>query len=117
MIKHTVIELFKALSNDELKKFSNFLNSRYFNNSSKVKLLFRQLIKHYPSFTNNLNKVSLYKEIYGEVPYNDSTFRNHFSQLEKLIEKFLKVENMNRNHIKNEFNLLGELRERNLYDI
>ena len=88
-----IIDLLREFSNEEMKSMELFLNSPYHNKSKKLKLLFIEIKKFYPSFTNvMLTNEYLIKKISPSLKYNDSTFRNLIADLQILIEKFLTVE-------------------------
>ncbi|MGC8859536.1 MAG: hypothetical protein ACP5P3_10595, partial [Ignavibacteria bacterium] len=96
---HPVITLLKSFSDDELKKFRRFLQSPYFNTGSKVIDLYNLLCKFYPDFKSKLlNKETLYFRLHnGKKKYKDSTMRDLLSELLDLMQKFLTLENFDKN--------------------
>ena len=117
MLKHEILTLLKSLNKEELKKLSRFLSSPYFNTNDKVVKLYRDIIRYYPEFgTSKLKKESIFKRIYGNVVYNDSTMRNLLFRLEQLIKSFLQIENFSRSSFNKQNHLLDELNLRFIKD-
>jgi len=93
--------------------FSKFLNSPYFNNKKKILILYNNLRKFHPEYdARNFSKEHLFKLIYGNTNYNDSTFRNLMSDLLKLMLQFLKMEGIEKNELETSFFLTQELYNR-----
>lgn len=117
MQNHEIIILLKSLTKDELKKLSRFLSSPYFNTNDKVLKLYKDIVRFYPAFTGSkLSKESIYKRIYDNGVYNDSTMRNLLFRFEQLIKSFLQIENFSRNTFDKHNYLLNELNIRLLRD-
>jgi len=114
-----IVGILKEFSLEEIKSFERFLNSSYHNKSEKLKILFKEIKKFYPTFTNKkLTKQYLSKKISQNLKYNDSTFRNLISDLQILIEKFLVIEQLFKNGIDSNILLLKSLidkRQDNLF--
>lgn len=79
-------KLFKHLSKEELLKFEKFVNSPYFNSSTKVTDLFA--IVNTPE-GGKLSKHKLFSLLYPGEIYNDTRMRKILSDFNKLFEKFL----------------------------
>lgn len=92
MLNSKVIDILKTLTQEELKRFNEFVNSPYHNKNKKVILLFNLLSKHHPSYENKeLTKENLFSKIFtgSEKEFSDASIRNLLSDLMILAEKFL----------------------------
>jgi hypothetical protein len=114
MYTNQLTELLKSFTAKELMRFGKFLNSPYFNNRKMMLKLFTVLKKYHPDFENkNFTKEHLYKLVYKNAEYNDSTFRNLMSDLLKLALQFLKYENIEKRESESSFFLTNEILYRN----
>lgn len=110
MWKHSLFELFKSFSIDDLKKFDIFLKSPYFNSSDKMYNLYKQIIQYYPDFKHpELTKENLSVKSSVSGRYNESTLRDALSELMKLVLRYLSISNFERNSFDSENYLLDEL--------
>ncbi|MGB3017621.1 MAG: hypothetical protein WBC65_07430 [Ignavibacteria bacterium] len=115
MYTHSLLEVLKTFSNKEIMRFGKFLKSPYFNNRSMLIKLFSILKLHHPEFDNkNITKLYIYKKLYGNAAYNDSTLRNLMSDLQQLALNFIKTESFRKNEIESTFFLTDELAQRGL---
>lgn len=112
---HNISHILQSFSQSELKEFKNFLFSPYFNTLSKVNELFILVKDFAPEYNSeNLNTEFLFEKLYQGKKYNHSTITNLISKLQKLLEEFLIISNIQKNPLKkNEF-LLKEYFGRNL---
>ena len=93
MYKSKITEFLKKLSEDELKKFGEFLASPYFNKNQNVVKLFNELKKHYPDFSSKgMSKKLLYKKIISNERYSEQVMRNLSTRIFKLAKTFLSTE-------------------------
>ncbi len=93
MYTHPLIELLKSFSKKEVMWFVKFLHSPYFNKRERIIKLFLILKRFYPEFEGKqFTKNNIYKLLYGNVAYNDSTLRNLMSDLLLLAQQYLKQE-------------------------
>lgn len=110
----SIIDILKELSLAEIKSLERFINSPYHNKSKKIKLLFREIKKFYPTFTDKkFTKENLIKKISPSLTYNDSTFRNLVMDLQNLTEKFLIIEQLFESDYNNEIYLFRSLIKKN----
>ncbi len=80
--------------------------------------LFKVLKRYYPEFTDrSFIKENIYKHIYKNVKYNDSTFRNLMSDLLKLALQFLKQEGFEKKDSESSFFLTEELFKRGEHNL
>ncbi len=118
MYTHELINLFKTFSDKELMKFGKFLNSPYFNNRKQLSRLYRVLRKFHPNYEGiRFTKENLFKLIYGNIKFNDSTFRNLMSDLLLQAMQFVKQEGIEDNEIESSFYLTQELFNRECYGL
>lgn len=90
MQKYKIVTLLNSFSDDELKKFNDFLNCCYFNTRKKPVQLFQILQKQIGKISeDNFPREKFYKKIYGETKqFNKNTFNDLTSQLFHLAENF-----------------------------
>lgn len=118
MYTHELFNLLKTFTDKELMWFGKFLNSPYFNNRKRIIELYKVLKSYYPEYNaKGLTKENIFKRLYGNTPYNDSTFRNLMSDLLKLTLQFLKMEGIEKNEVQTSFYLTSELLIRNNYNL
>lgn len=118
MIKTTLIEILRALSKEELKRFSDFVNSPYFNKKTPVTKLF-ELIKVYsPEFkSDNLDRKLVWNKLFPEKEFNYGVMKNLIYDLTKLIERFLEEELFAEDKYKRGIFLLNNLGSKDLNKI
>lgn len=117
MIKSSVILILKSFSDSEIKIFEEFLNSPFFNKNEKLLDFFSILKKFHPGYDDEkLTKENLYREMFGERKFRESYIRNLFSDLNLLAEKFLQVNQLNKNFTGDKL-LIEELNNRNISDL
>ncbi|MDQ3019933.1 MAG: hypothetical protein M3R36_05095 [Bacteroidota bacterium] len=115
MIKAKVIDILKYLSVEEIKKFSDFLHSPYFNTKDSIVKLFEAYKEFYPDYDNNvLSKEYIFEKIYPEKKYNDEVFRNLNSDLFLAAKNFLSVNNFYSDEFNLKKHLLFELNRKKL---
>jgi len=118
VFKHNLFSLLSTFTSDELKKFSDFLQSKYFVTNKKLYPLFSILEKFYPSFQDEkLTKKFLFEKLYPGKTYHDSTIRDLLSELLDKCEEFLKVDNLYPKNIDAEIELLNTLCTRKQYKL
>jgi len=113
--KHNLLAIFQTFSNDEIKELKDFVESPFHNKLTKVTELFSLLKKFHPEYkSEKLNTKILFKYLYPGKEYKHSTITNLISRLQKLVEQYLVITNIQKNSFKrNEF-LLNEYLDRNL---
>jgi hypothetical protein len=115
MIKSKVIDSLKKLDKDELKEFSEFVNSPFYNKNKNVSGLFSAIKKYWPDFENrNFTKENIYTILFPTNEYADKTFRNLMSDLYSLFEKYLTVKNLEKRKLLSKYLLISALEERAL---
>lgn len=115
MHKSKIVNVLKTFSEDEIKRFSDFISSPYFNSNQSTVKLFNSIKKYHPDFEGSgVSKESLYKKLFAGEKYNDQVMRNLSSQLLKLSKEFLSIESYIKENDTKELVLLNELKDRNL---
>ncbi len=116
MHNSNLIESFKTFTPQEIKEFSEFVASPFFNKNVNVIKLFEIIKKDYPELESpKLEKEAVYKKLFPGKPYKDSTIRLLMFYLYEIVEKFLAYSHFARNNITYTENLLRELNERGLH--
>ncbi|MBN8569727.1 MAG: hypothetical protein J0M18_08850 [Ignavibacteria bacterium] len=110
-----VIQILRALTQEEFKNFGKFVNSPYFN-SSKNAVRFYNIIKRaYPKFEGKAIEIeNVYKKLYPKQSYNEGTIRNIISEMGQLAEKFLSQEYYKDMDYVIKFGELNMLRSKNI---
>lgn len=118
MHNSTLIEILRTLTQKEMKEFSDFISSPFFNKNVNIVKLFNHLRKYHPAFTSkSIQKEYVYSKIFSSDEYNDGFMRLLMYQLGKLAEDYLSYVHANKEPIRNAINLLSELNERKLEKI
>lgn len=120
-MKNSSLEkIFQSFSDEEHIRFEDFINSPFFNKAVYVKNYYQRLREMCPGFKNiDEKKPDIFKSLYPERAYNDSTVRKLNSELLKLAEEFLiTISLKDKTYLRNN-TLLKELDKRkadNLFD-
>src|SRR5437868_5136288 len=114
MFSHKIFNLLGTFSTEEIKKFEDFLKSPYFSKKHNTIILFKELMRYYPTFTDkNLSRKSLYKKIFASDKYIDSSLRALFANLLTLAQDFLAIESFKKDKLNVNNYILEELSLRN----
>ncbi|MEO8209770.1 MAG: hypothetical protein ABI840_04380, partial [bacterium] len=99
MIKSSAILILKTFSEEELKLFTEFLNSSFLNKNKKVIHLFNILKKYHPDYDDKkISKKHLFRKVFKSPDYKESHIRNLFSDLNILAEKFIQYIHISNNY-------------------
>ena len=92
MYNSRLIKILQVFTPAELKEFRKFIESPFFNKEGSYLIrFFDELRKGYPEFTGkDLQKEKLFKKLYSDKIYNDTTMRKLSSGIMKLIEEYLR---------------------------
>src|SRR5262245_59066645 len=104
-MKYKIFEILKTFSKKDVKSFEQFLNSPFFNDSEKIKRLYKILIKYYPEFdSKHLTEENLNSELNPGLAFNKSTFKSLLFEIANLAEKYFMIINfLNRKIRANDF--------------
>ena len=112
--KHDLIAILRSFSPKELKRFTLYLGSEYFNTRKALRILLEKLLEFHPLYTDvNCTKEALYKEVYPDLEYNGGTMRDLLSSLYEAAADFITIES-HRDKYSNKYNRINELRQRGL---
>jgi hypothetical protein len=115
MLKSNLIDAIRTLSPKEMKEFSEFVSSPFFNKNKNVIKLFELIKKYYPDLeSEKLSKENVYSKLFPGEQYKDSSIRLLMFYLYELAEKFLAYERYTRDEFHYKKKLLEELIDRNL---
>ena len=118
MFKSTLTEVLKTFSKQEIKEFSLFIQSPYFNTNQSVIKLFEQIRKHHPEFDEKaMDKKLLFEKAFRKIRCGESFMRMSVFRLMELAKKFLIQKNLERNDLNNDTVLLEELNFRELHGL
>ena len=94
MLKTNLISILEKFDAKEIKEFSEFIRSPFFNKNFNVIRLYEYIKKQYPDFNEDkLDKMYVYKRLFNKGPYNDGFMRTTMFNLGKLAEEYLKYKN------------------------
>lgn len=117
-MQNNAIYILKTFSEDDIKRFQDFLNSPFFNHSKKVVKLYDALMKFYPEFNSKfLTDQKLSKKISPELEFNRTTMNSLFFDLCAGAEKYLLIRSLEDNPIKSQDLLRNELFKRKLFKL
>ncbi len=90
MKKSNLLQILSSFSSGEVKEFSDYLHSPFFNKSKGVVKLYSYLRKHYPEFSDeSISKKTVWQNAFPGAPYNDGLLRNQMFTLTNLAMDFL----------------------------
>ncbi|MEO8210704.1 MAG: hypothetical protein ABI840_09080 [bacterium] len=115
-MRHKALDIFRTFSENDVKAFSKFLKSPFFNESEKLYKLYDILISFYPSFNSDLLTDKLISErLSPNLAYKQSTIKVLFSDLYNCSLNYLTVKNLMSNQFESQDMLRNELFSRNLF--
>lgn len=113
MHKSKSLQLIATFSDEEIRRFSEFLRSPYFNKNTRVAGLFDELKKHFPAFeSKSILKEKLYAKLFKGKPYNEQVMKNLNTELFRLLREFLAHDMFGKNRIERSISLITNLTSR-----
>ncbi len=109
-------KILQTLTIEELKSFSKFIKSPYFNTNKTIIKLFEYLKKHNKDFLN-INEAKIYNYLYPGKAIDKKRIRDLSSEMLTLCELFISHESFGRNEFDIDLHLLKGLNPRNLQSI
>ena len=109
-----LILVIQSLSNKKRRDLTKFVHSNYFNNHSKVAVLWDYLLESIEKFDYVPGRQQISKHIYPKKAYNDQQIRLLCSYLLKTIEKYLVIQHYINDDLKSKVILAQEYRKLNL---
>ncbi len=107
-----LIDVFNSLSNKEIKEFTQFVNSPYFNRRVEVIRLFDYLVKAKDFSIDILEKKLAWKHLFPGLDYDDSQIRYAMSFLLKTMKEFLIQQELSKDKTYAQVLLCRSLRQR-----
>lgn len=108
----------KTFSPSEIKKFSDFVHSPFFNKNKNVRRLSDVIIKFYPGFKSDLlNEEKIFKEVFADEKFDYFKIKNLSSDLYSLGLNFLKLTPNPSTEFTPDYNLIVQLRRRKLFNL
>ncbi len=114
MDKTRISSLFNDFSDNDIKKFRQFLLSPYYKKSGKLILFYNIISSANKRKKKYLSREKISKKLYPSKKFNDSTIRNLYSNLHKAACEFLAAENFRKSESTKFLFLQNELISRNL---
>ncbi len=110
-MKNTLlIDILRTFSAEEMKKFGEMISSPYFNKQTPLIKLFDQIKIYYPEFRNEgLRKEIVYSGILPHKKYNYGSMKNLIFDLQKLAEKFITDQEIQKNKFELKKSLINTL--------
>ena len=109
------IEILKKLDKEEFKRFGDFLNSPFFNNSSFIVKIYEAVKKEYPAFTgNSLEPERIFNNLYPSESFKDTRIRNLYAEFGNLLRKFLGYTKIESSEVEFDTFIAMALMEKNL---
>ena len=116
MKRNTATQLLRLLSDEEIRRFSKFLRSPYFNYSQPVIALFDYLRRHHPDYdAKRIRPPVFWKKIYSGKQFSEQKYWTLNFKLRTLIERFLAIEEMEGNESEFKKQLIKSHGQRNAH--
>lgn len=113
MHKSKSLQLIATFSDEEVRRFSEFLRSPYFNKNTRVAGLFDELKKDFPAFeSKSILKEKLYGKLFKGKPYNEQVMKNLNTELFRLLREFLAYDMFGKNRFEKSISLITNLTSR-----
>jgi hypothetical protein len=110
-----LIHLLRTFNKKEIKDFSTFIRSEYFNKNKQLIDFTDHILKYYPDFdSENLEKEMVHKALFPKLNYDEPKMRHLMSDLTILIEEFIRINYYQSDEFFRKYFLLRSLKERKL---
>ena len=110
-----LIKLLKTFDTKEIKRFSEFISSPYFNKNKNVIKLFKVVLKAHPDF-KKITRENIFLKLFPGKKYNGNTLRVLIHYLYENARKFLAYSRIETDIYVYKDELVHELFERELYN-
>ena len=109
-----LIKLLATFSKSEMREFSDYVESPFYNKNKKVINLFEAISAYYPGFdSKQFTEEKLYKKLFKGEEYDYFKIKNIISDLYRLAMDYLKLKYRG-NTLENDLTFIMELRQRRL---
>jgi len=117
-MKSDLFTLLSKLTVKENKNFGVFLKNEYLSHNKKCYYFFRELLNYYPLYRIEQEEIeTIYRKLYEEKSFHESTFRSLVRSLLISLEDFLVIENLKKNKVEREFKLSKIYYDLNVYGV
>lgn len=107
MYKSKPVMILRAFTSQDMKEFDKFVASPYYNKNEVLIKLFGLLKKEYPDFEGaGVDREKIYQKLFNSKDFDESKLRYAFSDLSKLLEKYIIVRELDKNKVKENLLLL-----------
>ena len=118
MISHRIIDILKTFSDEEIRRFRDFLMSPFFNRSNQLLKVYNIISYYHPDFSSaRLTKKYIHEKIYPSAKYKESTILNLLANMSYLAEDYLMYTNIQNNYLKSQDFLFDEVLKRKLFKL
>ena len=115
MKKSNLIQVLSVFHSEEIKEFSDYINSPFFNKNKGVIKIYNYLRKNYPSFDDKLiEKEFVWSSVFPGAIYNDGLMRIQMFTLTNLALDYLLYKDLKKSKFMNGNHMLSLLNSRNL---
>ena len=101
MYDSKLLEIFRKLNSEEIRKLKKFVVSPYFFQHDDVVKLYEYLFSKKYLSENNTNRTKIFTALYGNIPYDDARLRYITSLALDVLEQFFQTEKNNQNEVQN----------------
>jgi hypothetical protein len=118
LLPQNTFEILKTLQKEDLKSFSNFINSPYHNTNKVLIKLFEEIKNFYPDYSDK--KISyefLHSKLYPGKAFNERTIKNRLTEFSQLLRNFLANENLKKDENTHYKLLVKELQKRKCFNL
>ena len=99
-----VYQVLQHLGEDDLKRFSKYLQSPYFNQSKNLNKLFEHLSRFLVDGKDGFDRQEIWRKMFPGEAYDDVNFRKYCSDLLKLLENFMSHQMLERDETRQRIN-------------
>ncbi len=114
MYHSKLLEIFRKLSSEEIRKLKKFIASPYFFQHDDVVKLYEYLFSKKYLSENNTNRTKIFQYLYGDIAYDDARLRYITSLATDVLEQFFQTERNNKNEVNNALAISKTLHEKQL---
>lgn len=114
MFNSKLLEIFRNLNPEEIRRLKKFVASPYFFRHEDVQKLFNYLFSKKYLSESNTNRTKIYAALYDNTDYDDARLRYIISLALDVLEQFLQVERNNSNEVQNLLSVSKTLHEKQL---
>lgn len=114
MYHSKLLEIFRKLNSEEIRKLKKFVVSPYFFQHDDVVKLYEYLFSKKYLSENNTNRTKIFQYLYGDIAYDDARLRYITSLATDVLEQFFQIERNNKNEVNNALSISKTLHEKQL---